>query len=285
MIDNTIDLQTDGTGGKNLFRVSDTFIRGGSARFYFYADTIDDTFYVRGQLPITGTPSGSLLFVDFPNAISTLGDYNEQMSHIKVVADVANGNAYIDGLASPVPNWTPSTLSDGFTGTGLNDMHYDSTTTYTGTYPNTYTAGIASVNSVYMKLVSISTPGFNIGDTVTDGSGSTGTIIKGGDIDGYIIIQPIVDTGWTSATAISDISTGAASTVAGVIYTDTMSWTATAGGSETYVPCNTFIALHNGLTVGFGSPTGHTVGDTWTWDMLQTTVTLRLRCLTELVIR
>jgi len=271
MIDNTIDLQTDGTGGKNLFRVSDTFIRGGSARFYFYADTIDDTFYVRGRLPITGTPSGSLLFVDFPNAISTLGDYNEQISHIKVVADVANGNAYIDGLANTVPNWTPSTLSDGFTGTGLNDMHYDSTTTYIGTYPNTYTAGIASVNSVYIYLTSITTPGFTVGDTVTDGA-STGTIIAGSDGDGFIIIQPIIDTGWTSATSITDISSGAASSVSGLFYTDTMSWSSTAGGSGILIPTSSFISLGDNLSVGFYSPTGHTLGDSWEWTMSKGTV-------------
>lgn len=271
MIDNTIDLQTDGTGGRNLFRVSDTFIRGGSAGFYFYADTIDDTFYVRGQLPITGTPSGSLLFVDFPNAISTLGDYNEQMSYIKVVADVANGNAYIDGLASPVPNWTPSTLSDGFTGTGLNDMHYDSTTTYIGTYPNTYTAEIASVNSVYIYLTSITTPGFTVGDTVTDGA-STGTIIAGSDGDGFIIIQPIIDTGWTSATSITDISSGAASSVSGLFYTDTMSWSSTAGGSGILIPTSSFISLGDGLSVRFDNQTGHTLGDSWKWTMSQGTV-------------
>jgi len=270
-IKNTIDLQTDGTGGRNLFRVSDTFIKGGGARFYFYADTIDDTFYVKGRLPITGTPSGSLLFVDLPNAVSTLGDYNEQMSHIKVVADVANGNAYIDGLASTVPNWTPSTLSDGFTGTGLNDMHYDSTTTYIGTYPNTYTAGIASVNSVYIYLTSITTPGFTVGDTVTDGA-STGTIIAGSDGDGFIIIQPIIDTGWTSATSITDISSGAASSVGGLYYTDTMSWSSTGGGSGIIIPTSSVISLGDGLSVGFYSPTGHTLGDSWTWKMLQGTV-------------
>jgi hypothetical protein len=269
-ITNTIDLRTDGTGGTNLFRVSDTFIEGGSARFYFYADTTDDTFYVRGELPTTGTPSGSLLFVDLPNAVSTLGDYNEQMSHIKVVADVANGNAYVDGLASPVPNWTPSTLSDGFTGTGLNDMHYDSTTTYIGTYPNTYTAGIASVNSVYIYLTSITTPGFTVGDTVTDGA-STGTIIAGSDGDGFIIIQPIIDTGWTSATSITDISSGAASSVSGLFYTDTMSWSSTAGGSGILIPTSSFISLGDNLSVGFYSPTGHTLGDSWEWTMLQGT--------------
>lgn len=270
-INNTIDLKTDGVGGKNLFRVSDTFIRGGSASFYFYADTIDDTFYVKGQLPITGTPSGSLLFVDLPNAVSTLGDYNEQMSHIKVVADVANGNAYIDGLASPVPNWTPSTLSDGFTGTGLNDMNYDSTVTYTGTYPNTYTATIASVGSVHITLTSITTPGFTVGDTVTDGA-STGTIIAGSDGDGFIIIQPIIDSGWTSATSITDISSGAAASVGSPYYTDTMSWSSTGGGSGIIIPTSSVINLGDGLSVGFGSQTGHTLGDLWEWTMLQGTV-------------
>lgn len=225
-----------------------------------------DTFYVRGELPTTGTPSGALLFVDFPNAVSTLGDYNEQMSHIKVVADVANKNAYVDGLAKTVVNWTPSTLSDGFTGTGLNDMNYDSTVTYTGTYPNTYTATIATVNSVYMQLTSITTPGFTVGDTVTDGA-STGTIIAGSDGEGFIIIQPIVDTGWTSATSITDISSGAASTVGSVAYTDTMSWSSTAGGSGTLIPTSSFIDLGDGLTVKFTSPTGHTIGDSWTWEM------------------
>lgn len=266
-ITDTIDLKTDGTGGRSLFRVSNTFIEGGGGGFYFYADTIDDTFCVKGRLPITGTPSGSLLFVDLPNAVSTLGDYNEQMSHIKVVADVANGNAYVDGLAKTVPNWTPTILTDGFTGTGLNDMNYDSTVTYTGTYPNTYTATIVSVTSVYMYLTSITTPGFTVGDTVTDGA-STGTIIAGSDGDGFIIIQPIIDTGWTSATSITDISSGAASSVSGLFYTDTMSWSSTAGGSGILIPTSSFIDLGDGLTVKFVSQTGHTIGDSWTWEMI-----------------
>jgi hypothetical protein len=272
MINDAIDLQTDGTGGRNLFRVSDTFIRGGSARFYFYADTTDDTFYVRGELPITGTPSGSLLFVDFPNAISTLGDYNEQMSHIKVVADVANGNAYIDGLASPVPNWTPSTLSDGFTGTGLNDMHYDSTTTYTGTYPRVYTATISAVDCVRLQIYSITTPGFTVGDTVTDlVSGSTGTILSGGDAEGIIIIQPIIDNGWNTATQVDDITSGASSLCIFNQYTDTFDWN-DGGTFVTYKDTNTFVLLNDGLSVGFYNFTGHTIGDSWQFTMLQGTV-------------
>lgn len=271
-INNTIDLKTDGTGGRNLFRVSDTFIEGGSARFYFYADTTDDTFYVRGELPTTGAPSGSLLFVDLPNAVSTLGDYNEQMSHIKVVADVATGNAYIDGLASPVPNWTPSTLSDGFTGTGLNDMHYDSTITYTGSYPRTYTATISAVDCVRLQIYSITTPGFTVGDTVTDlVSGSTGTILSGGDAEGIIIIQPIIDNGWNTATQVDDITSGASSLCIFNQYTDTFDWN-DGTTFETYKDTNTFVLLNDGLSVGFYNFTGHTIGDSWQFTMLQGTV-------------
>jgi len=271
-INNTIDLKTDGVGGRNLFRVSDTFIRGGSNGFYFYADTTDDTFYVRGELPTTGTPSGALLFVDFPSAIAALGDYNKQMSQIKVVADVANKNAYIDGLASPVVNWTPTFLSDGFTGSGLNDMHYDSTITYTGSYPRTYTSTISATDCVYLLLTSIISPSFNAGDTVTDPvSGSTGTVLAGSDLDLYLIIQPIIDSGWNTATQVDDTTTGGSANCSFQRYTDTFDWN---DGTTfvTYIDTNTFVPLNDGLTVGFYSPTGHTIGDTWEFTMIQGTV-------------
>lgn len=231
--------------------------------------TLDDEnrfFQVFGLYNSLTNSYGSMLNLDAQNETMEMGDVTNISSKVKIGVDNSNATAYIDGLAKTVVNWTPSTLSDGFTGTGLNDMHYDSTITYKGTYPNTYTATIASVNSVYMQLTSITTPGFTVGDTVTDGA-STGTIIAGGDGDGFIIIQPIVDTGWTSATSITDISSGAASTVGSVAYTDTMSWSSTAGGSGTLIPTSSFIDLGDGLTVKFTSPTGHTIGDSWTWEV------------------
>ena len=231
--------------------------------------TLDDEnrfFQVFGLYNSLTNSYGSMLNLDAQNETMEMGDVTNISSKVKIGVDNSNATDYIDGLVKTVPNWTPTILTDGFTGTGLNDMHYDSTITYKGTYPNTYTATIATVNSVYMQLTSITTPGFTVGDTVTDGA-STGTIIAGSDGEGFIIIQPIVDTGWTSATSITDISSGAASTVGSVAYTDTMSWSSTAGGSGTLIPTSSFIDLGDGLTVKFTSPTGHTIGDSWTWEV------------------
>jgi len=226
----------------------------------FNLDDNTQQFYVKGLKH--GGNLGDMLNLNAQFGTMRMGDVTNILSHVKIGVDNSNATAYIDGLAKTVPNWTPTILTDGFTGTGLNDMNYDSTVTYTGVYPNTYTATIASVNSVYMQLTSITTPGFTVGDTVTDGA-STGTIIAGSDGDGFIIIQPIIDTGWTSATSITDISSGAASSVGGLYYTDTMSWSSTAGGSGIIIPTSSVINLGDGLTVGFGSQTGHTLGDLW----------------------
>ena len=175
-------------------------------------------------------------------------------------------------MQSVVPNWTPSTLSDGFTGTGLNDMHYDSTTTYTGTYPRVYTATISAVDCVRLQIYSITTPGFTVGDTVTDlVSGSTGTILSGGDAEGIIIIQPIIDNGWNTATQVDDITSGASSLCIFNQYTDTFDWN-DGGTFVTYKDTDTFVLLNDGLSVGFYNFTGHTIGDSWQFTMLQGTV-------------
>ncbi len=51
-----------------------------------------------------------------------------------------------------------------------------------------------------------------------------------------------------------------------------MSWSSTAGGSGIIIPTSSVINLGDGLTVGFGSQTGHTLGDLWEWTMLKGTV-------------
>ena len=275
---NTSGIQTtytnQSTNRQTQFVVNDGFVAGGD-RFgsgndmTFNLDDNTQQFYVKGLKH--GGNLGDMLNLNAQFGTMRMGDVTNISSHVKIGVDNSNATAYIDGLASPAPNWTPSTLSDGFTGTGLNDMKYDSTVTYTGSYPNTYTATIATINSVYIPFTSITTPGFTVGDTVTDGA-STGTIIAGSDGDGFIIIQPIIDTGWTSATSITDISSGAAASVGGLYYTDTMSWSSTAGGSGIIIPTSSFISLGDGLSVRFVSPTGHTIGDSWEWTMLQGTV-------------
>jgi len=268
-----IDLRVDNTLGRNILRLNGDYIRGNRGSHsgaYFELNTANDTFDVGGR-PSSLMFNTRLLHIDTLNATTAMGDVDGNLTNVKFATDLNAGLAYVDGLKTEVVNWTPSTLSDGFTGTGLNDMNYDSTVTYTGTYPNTYTAGIASVGSVHITLTSITTPGFTVGDTVTDGA-STGTIIAGSDGDGFIIIQPIIDSGWTSATSITDISSGAASSVGGLYYTDTMSWSSTGGGSGIIIPTSSVINLGDGLTVGFGSQTGHTLGDLWEWTMLQGTV-------------
>ncbi len=234
------------------------------------ATTLDDLnslYKIYGLFNSINNTYGNMFYLNGKYKRMYIGDVDEISNHMVIGVDDGDQQVYINGLDSLTPLWTPSILSDGFTGTGLNDMHYDSTTTYTGGYSNTYTATIVTINSVYLQLLTIGVGGFNIGDTVTDGSGSTGTIIAGGDSDGFIIINPIVDLGWTSATSISDISSGANSTVVGVIYTDTFSWSSTKGGGEVNVACNNYISLGDGLTVGFYSPTGHTFGDQWEFTM------------------
>lgn len=268
-----IDLKVDNTLGRNLLRLNGDYIRGNrsNSSAYFELNTANDTF------DIGGTPSSlgfntRLLHIDTLNATTAMGDVDGNLTNVKFATDLNAGWAYVDGLKTEIPTWTPTFLSDGFTGTGLNDMNYDSTVTYTGTYPNTYTATIVSVGSVYVNIVSIITPGFVTGDTVSDGAGSTGTIIGGSEVDGFFIIAPIVDAGWTSVTTLSDISTGASATVSGAQYVDTFSWSSTDGGSGIIIPTSSVINLGDGLTVGFGSQTGHTLGDLWEWSVSAATV-------------
>jgi len=212
---------------------------------------------------------GKMLSLNANSRLMGMGDVDKILSHAGFFVDTVNGISVIDGLQTPFIKATPSHITAGFSGTGLNDMQYDSYTTYSNSLPNTYTATISHVDAVYMSLTMISTPGFAIGDTVTDGAGSTGTIIKGGDVDGFIVVEPIIDLGWTSATAVADTTSGAAATVSGVIYTDTFDWgSSQAGvGSAANVPCSSFINLGYGMIVKFGAQTGHTIGDSWKWTL------------------
>lgn len=228
---------------------------------------VDQYFRVSGLYNSSTNTYGEMLRLGADDGIMGMGDIEGINSHIGYFADDSVGEAYVNGFKKLNPVWTPTNLSDGFTGTGLNDLQYISTVTYSGPYPNSYNVGIATVGSVYVNIISITTPGFVTGDTVTDGAGSTGTIIGGSEVDGFFIIAPIIDSGWTSATSLSDISTGAAATVTGAAYTDTYSWSDTHGGSGAILPCLNFFVLNNGLQLGFTSPTGHTVGDSWDFTM------------------
>ena len=263
------------TNRQTQFVVNDGFVAGGD-RFgsgndmTFNLDDNTQQFYVKGLKH--GGNLGDMLNLNAQFGTMRMGDVTNISSHVKIGVDNSNATAYIDGLASPVVNWTPSTLSDGFTGTGLNDMHYDSTVTYTGTYPRTYTSTISATDCVYLLLTSIISPSFNFGDTVTDPvSGSTGTVVAGSDLDLYLIIQPIIDSGWNTATQVDDITTGGSANCSFQRYTDTFDWN-DGTTFETYRDTNTFVPLNNGLTVGFYSPTGHTIGDTWEFTMIQGTV-------------
>jgi len=265
-----IDLRVDNTLGRNILRLNGDYIRGNGSNSsaYFELNTANDTFDVGGRPSSLGFNT-RLLHIDTLNATTAMGDVDGNLTNVKFFTDLNAGLAYVDGLKTEVPNWTPSDLADGFTGTGLNDMHYDNTVSYTGPYPNTYTATIVSVGSVYVNIVSIITPGFVTGDTVSDGAGSTGTIIGGSEVDGFFIIAPIVDAGWTSVTTLSDISTGASATVSGAQYVDTFSWSSTDGGSGIIIPCFSYILLDNNLSVGFDNISGHTLGDSWEWEMTE----------------
>jgi len=217
------------------------------------------------------TSLGDMLNLNAQFGTMRMGDTTQISSRVFYEVNDTNGYARVHGLQSVVPSWTPSTLSDGFTGSGLNDMHYDSTTTYTGTYPRVYTATISAVDCVRLQIYSITTPGFTVGDTVTDlVSGSTGTILSGGDAEGIIIIQPIIDNGWNTATQVDDITSGASSLCIFNQYTDTFDWN-DGGTFVTYKDTNTFVLLNDGLSVGFYNFTGHTIGDSWQFTMLQGT--------------
>lgn len=235
----------------------------------FNLDDNSQQFYVRGLK--NGVLLGDMLNLDALFGIMRLGDTTKISSQVYYEVNDTNATATVHGLQTIIPNWTPSTLSDGFTGTGLNDMHYDSTTTYTGTYPKTYTSTISAVNCVRLQIYSITTPGFAVGDTVTDlATSSTGTILSGGDAEGILIIQPIVDNGWNTATQVDDITSSASSLCIFNQYTDTFDWN---DGTTfvTYKDTNTFVPLNDGLSVGFYNFTGHTIGDSWEFTMLQGT--------------
>ena len=253
----------------------DGFISGGDRvnerkSMTFNLDDNSQQFYVKGLK--NGSNLGDMLNLNAQFGTMRMGDTTEISSRVFYEVNDTNGFARVHGLQSVVPNWTPSTLSDGFTGTGLNDMHYDSTTTYTGTYPRVYTATISAVDCVRLQIYSITTPGFTVGDTVTDlVSGSTGTILSGGDAEGIIIIQPIIDNGWNTATQVDDITSGASSLCIFNQYTDTFDWN-DGGTFVTYKDTDTFVLLNDGLSVGFYNFTGHTIGDSWQFTMLQGTV-------------
>jgi hypothetical protein len=235
----------------------------------FNLDDNSQQFYVKGLK--NGVLLGDMLNLDALSGIMRLGDTTKISSQVYYEVNDTNATATVHGLQTIAPNWTPSTLSDGFTGTGLNDMHYDSTTTYTGTYPKTYTSTISAVNCVRLQIYSITTPGFAVGDTVTDlATSSTGTILSGGDAEGILIIQPIVDNGWNTATQVDDITSSASSLCIFNQYTDTFDWN---DGTTfvTYKDTNTFVPLNDGLSVGFYNFTGHTIGDSWEFTMLQGT--------------
>ena len=162
-----------------------------------------------------------------------------------------------------------------FTGAGLNDIAYSET--FTGPTTTTFTVTIDAVTTFTAIVTGASGPPPTAGDVFTTAGGAAGFIISmdtGTNILVYSMTsgsyaQPDLLTSGDWSATLSSQSTGP----------DMFGWTnGSVGGS--YVACQpnsirgSGVAISNGMTISFGSTTGHTFGDSWSFTV--TAVTGRL---------
>jgi len=249
MFDNGTDLRVANVQGD--FNINDTITGDGGAT---------------ANLDYFSTSKASILI---GNNTSTGGYYNSiaigngatNTANNEIVIESTKG---LENLKLKLDHTTQSAVS--FTGSGLDDLLLAGT--FTGTYPTTYTVTIDGVNQEFLEVdtSTISGGSFAVSDTVTNGTGGSADILSIFTSPAFTFLRVTINSGSFASSDVIDNGSG----VTGTLYNnqttyDTITYT-DGVVTETNVPMFTAPAyLVNGILFVFGSSTGHTLTDSWTW--------------------
>lgn len=202
-----------------------------------------------------------------------LGDIAEVGNHIKLL--VSDGFSKILAQGNKVV--TPASASTPvFTGSGFDNLVVSSAGSPVSSVNYTVTVDGVDVNRIYYTTF---TGTFSPGDTLTTGSGATGTVIE--DDGTYLVVQMAGAPYFAASDAITDTTSGGTLTVDSVNSGqdgDTVTWT-DGVTTSTYNPLVYQFAgaihLPDGTNIATSNTNiqGHVLGDFWTFTVTPASTT------------
>ena len=217
--------------------------------------------------------SGDLLF-DYTSKVFQAGDVTETTNHNWIKIDDDKQEIIINGTGGG----SISTTTPVFTGPGLNNLNLSGSYSGSGPYPTDYVITITDTNIPGTDVLGMPTGGYVVGELITGlSSGATGTVVASTEYNSRLYLSGTTVTfsngesisGSISGTvgSINDPSPfGSSSDLYELLVTPYLST------PTTYILATAYGANVDGFYVDFFSSTGHTVGNTWTWQVIDSTV-------------
>ncbi len=217
--------------------------------------------------------SSDLVF-DYTNKVFQAGDVTETVNHNWIEVDDDKQQISINGTVGG----SISTTSPVFSGPGLNDLNLSGSYSGSGPYPTDYEITITDVNISGTDVLGMPTGGYIVGETITGlSSGATGTVVASTEYNGRLYLTSITGTftngetlsGSISGTAgsINDPSPfGSVSDIYELVVTPYLI------SPTTYILSSGYGVNIDGFYIDWYASTGHTINNTWTWQVINSTV-------------
>ena len=151
-------------------------------------------------------------------------------------------------------------------GGGTNDLTASAATAFTGTPPTTF-AVLAFGNIQIVNYINLVGGNFNQGDTITGSvSGAEGYVAYDDGV-GQLYVSITNSIQFATGDVIDNANGVTADYDTSTTSDDIFFWYSTAGGSgEPTVMTGASQVLDDGISITFGSVTGHGAGDSWEWS-------------------
>jgi hypothetical protein len=264
---NAIPLSGEVTGSTSLSAIDKTAITNKTTEtivgtdYVLFGDTSDGDNLKKGLVSDIvalsggggGTPAGSDTQIQYNNA----GAFGADSGFFK------GSETFGLGLLQT----QQSTVT--FTGSGLDDLTVSGL--FSGTVPTTYTVTIDGIAQDFLCIDNSTITGgvFNVGDTITSGTGGNATVLSISNvvvpsIGTFIYLRVTVTSPFTNDESVNN-GLGVSGTLNGnVIVSDTLEWT-DGVVTETDYPITEQTFFNNGVLGINVALTGHTLTDEWTW--------------------
>jgi hypothetical protein len=264
---NAIPLSGEVTGSTSLSAIDKTAITNKTTEtivgtdYVLFGDTSDGDNLKKGLVSDIvalsggggGTPAGSDTQIQYNNA----GAFGADSGFFK------GSETFGLGLLQT----QQSTVT--FTGSGLDDLTVSGT--FSGTVPTTYTVTIDGVNQDFLYIDNSTITGgvFNVGDTITSGTGGNATVLSISNITvpgvDITLLRITLTSPFTNNESV-DNGLGVSGTLIGNVNNlDTVTWTDGTTTETDYPITEPVLFLNNGVACPMAT-TGHTLTESWTWD-------------------
>lgn len=220
-----------------------------------------DNFYT------TGTPTGNT--TSYTLTIDSTLQYGGDMFSGTGLNDASFSGGYSgtgNNKYKIVIDSTPVFSGVTFTGAGLDDITTAVSPYFSGPLPTTYTLTVTENNVKLLNYDTLVGGTFSDGDTITGLTSSTvATIIY--QAGGALYYQVTSGTDFSVSETI-DNGLGVTANVTSVagIDADVFEWTDGVVTNKQWMLPSFYMTLNYGVSVTFASTTGHTIGNSWTFD-------------------